>query len=125
MSQTAELFRTGIERALAGDTAGYLALLAEDVEFEFPFAPEGRPRRVRGKDELRAYLAPLAGRYASARIASLTVYETDAPDTIVAEFAIAYRTPDGRDGTRPYVAVVRSADGAVVSYRDYWAPTAA
>jgi uncharacterized protein len=125
MSQTAELFRAGVERALAGDHAGYFALLADDVEFEFPFAPADRPRRVRGKDELRAYLAPLAGRYAGAELTSLTVYETDAPDTVVAEMTITYRTPDGPSAPRPFVAVVRSAAGKVVSYRDYWAPSAA
>jgi hypothetical protein len=32
---------------------------------------------------------------------------------------------DGRRGHWPYVAVVRSANGEVVSYRDYRAPAAA
>ena len=125
MSQTADLFRAGVERALAGDHLGYLDLFADDIEFEFPFAPEGRPSHVRGKNEVRAYLAPLVGRYEGAELASLTVYETDVPETIVAEMSITFGTPDGRSAPRPFVAVVRSANGKVVSYRDYWKPAAA
>jgi ketosteroid isomerase-like protein len=121
MSQTADLFREGVRRALTGDHQGYLALLADDVTFEFPFAPAGRPRRVAGKDDLICYLAPLIGGYDGASLAALTVYETDAPDTIVAEMAIAF---PGRPEPRPFVAVVRSAGGTIVSYRDYWAPSA-
>jgi uncharacterized protein len=121
MSQTADLFRTGIERVIAGDYGGYLDLFSDDVEFEFPFAPEGRPRRVTGKDEVRAYMAPLIGRYDGARLASLTVYETDVPDTVVAEMSIAF---PGVPEPRPFVAVVRSASGTIVSYRDYWRPSA-
>jgi uncharacterized protein len=125
MSQTADLFRTGMERVLAGDHLGFLDLLAEDIEFEFPFAPENRPGQVRGKEEVRAYLEPLVSRYQGAQLASLTVYETNAPDTIVAEMSITFARSDGRSAPRPYIAVVRSADGRIVSYRDYWKPETA
>ena len=53
------------------------------------------------------------------------MYETDVPDTIVAEMSITFVTPEGRSAPRPFVAVVRSADGKVVSYRDYWKPVEA
>ena len=59
MSETADLFRAGLERLAAGDLGGYLDLCSEDVEFEFPFAPPGRPERVRGREDLRRYLEPL------------------------------------------------------------------
>jgi len=56
MSVTADLFRAGFERFAHGDLDGYLDLCAEDIEVEFPFAPAGRPERVRGRENLRGYL---------------------------------------------------------------------
>ncbi|MGO9657595.1 MAG: nuclear transport factor 2 family protein [Acidimicrobiales bacterium] len=125
MSETADLFRAGLERLAAGDLGGYLDLCSEDVEFEFPFAPPGRPERVRGREDLRRYLEPLLARATYDEISNLVVYETDVAGTIVAEMAIGLRMLDsGRAYSRRYVAVVRSAGGHVVSYRDYWAPLA-
>ena len=70
MSETADLFRAGLERLAAGDLAGYLDLCSEDVEFEFPFAPPGRPERVRGREDLRRYLEPLLARAPTTRSAT-------------------------------------------------------
>jgi ketosteroid isomerase-like protein len=36
MSETADLFRAGLERFGDGDLDGYLELLSDDVEVEFP-----------------------------------------------------------------------------------------
>ena len=46
MSKTADLFRAGLKCLTVGDLAGYLDLFSEDVDYEFPFAPAGRPGRV-------------------------------------------------------------------------------
>ena len=125
MSEAADLFRVGLERFGDGDLDGYLELLSDDVEVEFPFAPTGRPERLRGRENLRRYLEPLLARIAYESITSLVVYETDVAGTIVAEMTIAVRLLDsGRAYSRRYVAVVCSAGGRVVSYRDYWAPGA-
>jgi ketosteroid isomerase-like protein len=125
MSETAELFRAGLERLAGGDLGGYLDLCSEDVEVEFPFAPPGRPQRVRGREDLRRYLEPLLARAAYDEISDLVVYETDVAGTIVAEMTIGLRMLDsGRAYARRYVVVVRSAGGQVVSYREYWNPGA-
>jgi hypothetical protein len=91
MSETAELFRAGLERLAGGDLGGYLDLCSEDVEVEFPFAPPGRPQRVRGREDLRRYLEPLLARAAYDEISDLVVYETDVAGTIVAEMTIGLR----------------------------------
>src|SRR5215469_15845676 len=44
------------------DIGAMLDLCADDVVFEFPFAPPGRPARVEGKPALRDYLKAVAGR---------------------------------------------------------------
>ncbi|MGI9146957.1 MAG: nuclear transport factor 2 family protein [Chloroflexota bacterium] len=45
-----------------GDLAGYVDLFSDDVEYEFPFAPPGRPERVSGRENLREYLEPIFAR---------------------------------------------------------------
>jgi ketosteroid isomerase-like protein len=125
MSEAADLFRVGLERFGDGDLDGYLELLSDDVEVEFPFAPTGRPERLRGRENLRRYLEPLLARIAYDSITSLVVYETDVAGTIVAEMTIGLRLLEsGQTYPRRYVAVVRAADGRVVSYREYWNPLA-
>ena len=125
MSETADLFRTGLERFGDGDLDGYLEVLSDDVEVEFPFAPPGRPERLRGRENLRRYLEPLLARVAYDSITSLVVYETDVAGTIVAEMTASLRLLESdRTFPRRYVAVVRAADGRVVSYREYWSPLA-
>jgi ketosteroid isomerase-like protein len=125
MSETADLFRAGLERFGDGDLDGYLELLSDEVEVEFPFAPPGRPERLRGRENLRRYLEPLLARVAYDSITSLVVYETDVAGTIVAEMTASLRLLESdRTYSRRYVAVVRAADGRVVSYREYWNPLA-
>jgi hypothetical protein len=125
MSEAADLFRVGLERFGDGDLDGYLELLSDEVEVEFPFAPPGRPERLRGRENLRRYLEPLLARVAYDSITSLVVYETDVAGTIVAEMTASLRLLESdRTYSRRYVAVVRAADGRVVSYREYWNPLA-
>jgi len=125
MSDTADLFRAGLERFGDGDLDGYLELLSDEVEVEFPFAPPGRPERLRGRENLRRYLEPLLARVAYDSITSLVVYETDVAGTIVAEMTASLRLLESdRTYSRRYVAIVRAADGRVVSYREYWNPLA-
>ena len=125
MSETADLFRTGLERFGDGDLDGYLEVLSDDVEVEFPFAPPGRPERLCGRENLRRYLEPLLARIAYDSITGLVVYETDVAGTIVAEMTIGLRLLESdRTYSRRYVAVVRAANGRVVSYREYWNPLA-
>ena len=125
MSETAELFQAVLERLGDGDLAGCLELFSDDVEFEFPFAPPGRPERLRGRENLRRYLEPLLARTAYDEITSLVVYETDAAGTIVAEMTVRLRLLEsGLTHSMRYVAVVRAEGGRIVSYRDYWNPLA-
>ena len=125
MSETADLLRAGLEHLVGGDLAGYLDLCSEDVEFEFPFAPPGRPERLRGRENLRRYLEPVLARVTYDSFTSLVVYETDVAGTIVAEMTASLRLLESdRTYSRRYVAVVRAADGRVVSYREYWNPLA-
>ena len=41
---------------LSGGVADLFGRYADDVIFEFPFAPDGRPRSLEGREQVRAYL---------------------------------------------------------------------
>jgi len=123
VSETAELFRAGLDRLAADDLPGCLELFSEDIEYEFPFAPAGRPQSVRGRENLRQYLEPIFARAGYDGISDLIVYETDVNETIVAEMTIALKMHEGdRAFSLRYIVVVHAADGRITSYRDYWNP---
>jgi ketosteroid isomerase-like protein len=125
MSETADLFRAGLKCLTVGDLAGYLDLFSEDVDYEFPFAPAGRPGRVSGRENLREYLELIFARSVYEEMSNLTVYETNVDATIVAEMTMVLRVLENdRIFSLRYIVVVRSAGGRIVSYRDYWNPLA-
>ncbi|MFD0418450.1 nuclear transport factor 2 family protein [Streptomyces sp. NPDC127108] len=118
-----ELYRKGIRLLLADDVAGWIDLFAEDGVAEFPFAPDGYPRRVEGRDAIGAYLRGLGEHIAYEDFPYVDIHETTAPETIVVEMRGTGRvtaTGDAFDMT--YIAVVTVRDGHFTHYRDYWNP---
>jgi ketosteroid isomerase-like protein len=57
-----EIFEQVLRAAQSGEVQEMLDLCADDVVFEFPFAPPGRPAEVRGKEPLGRYLAAVPSR---------------------------------------------------------------
>ena len=51
-----ELLRRSLDTFLAKDMKGWTDLCTEDVVAEFPFAPEGSPRRLEGRAAVYEYL---------------------------------------------------------------------
>ncbi|MGD1052305.1 MAG: hypothetical protein ABR950_00585 [Candidatus Dormibacteria bacterium] len=51
-----EVFDQAPPAILCGDLADLLGRCADDVILEFPIAPEGRPRRLDGREQVREYL---------------------------------------------------------------------
>jgi len=75
-----KLARLGIG---ANDSGALLDLCADDVVFEFPFAPPGRPTRVEGKPALGDYLRALSSRVRLDGVSNLEIHETDLFSTMV------------------------------------------
>ena len=122
-----EVFARLMEAVLAYDMNAQADLYAEDGVLEWPFAPDGMPRRVEGREAIRAVLVPLGERAkASDRrplaYRSLVVHETSNPDVIVVEFMLEGASPSGELYRIPYIQVLRARDGQIVSFRDYWNP---
>jgi ketosteroid isomerase-like protein len=97
------------------------SLLADDVVLEMPFAAPGQPKRVAGRDNVVAYTR--AGRAAFPlrleTIGDVTVHETADPETIVVEYRLGGRLPDGSQDSAPFIGVLRAREGRLTLWREY------
>jgi hypothetical protein len=107
--------------------AAFADLFAVDGALEYPFAPTGIPRRLQGREQVRAHLA---GRQSAALLRfqghrSTAIHQTHDPEVIVAELELhGTVVATGRPVVLPSIAVLRVRDGEIVSYRDYYNPLA-
>lgn len=117
-----EVFRQAMAALQSGDVLALLKVCTDDVVFEFPFAPPGRPGKVEGKQAVSEYLAPLLA-LATFDQLDLETHQTVDADVAVIEMTAAGRVKDtGESYTRLYIVVLTVRDGLIKRYRDYWAP---
>jgi ketosteroid isomerase-like protein len=126
----AESPRAVLERAHAHllhlDADAYVAEFAEDGSMEFPFAPDGMPDAVRGREALRAMYVAAFGRMREAgrRILALhylSVHECADREVVVAEVEMEGEWPAKNLHYRfPYLHVARVRGGKIVTLRDYF-----
>ncbi|MGW4027488.1 nuclear transport factor 2 family protein [Streptomyces sp. NPDC005009] len=111
---------------LAKDMNAVADLWAPDGITEFPFAAGGSPRVLRGREEVRAYLAHYPELMDMKEVAALTVRPTDRTDTVVVEWTATGRTVTTSQPYRlDYIVVLTVRDGLIALYRDYWSPLSA
>jgi ketosteroid isomerase-like protein len=107
------------------DIDAMLALLAEDVVLDMPFAPGGgallHGREAVG-DALRAAIEPGAGLYELWRMWPLEVHGTSTPGLCFAVFAASARTWDGRAYDQTYIGRFEVRDGLVAVWREWFDP---
>lgn len=115
-----------LELLLAHDMAGFAGLWAADGTMEFPFAPDGYPRRLEGRAAVTDYLRDYTDHVDLRAITDRTVHRTPDPEVVVVEFevdGIAVRTR--RPYRMRYISVITVRGGEIAGYRDYWSPLAA
>ncbi|MER5796459.1 nuclear transport factor 2 family protein [Streptomyces sp. NPDC001980] len=123
----ADLYRHSLRLLLDKDIPAWVALWAEDGVMEFPFAPEGRPGRLDGKEAIAAYMRPYPDHIDLHDFPEpdLRIHETTDPETLVVEMrGVGRLVGSDRPFDMTYIAVVTVRDGHFVSYRDYWNPLA-
>ena len=101
----------------------FLDMCAEDIVFQFPFAPAGGVRELRGRDAIAAYL-PKAGRLIDFESMSPAVaYQSTDGETYILEFSCKGKGADtGERYDQDYISVITIRQGRIVRYRDYWNP---
>jgi uncharacterized protein len=121
----ADVFRKSLDAFLAKDMRAWADLCAEDVLVEFPFSPDGLPARLEGRQAIFEYLRHYPDVIDIHEIESVTVYATDKPDTVVAEWSVkGHVIPNGNTYAMAYATFVTVRDGEIVNYREYWNPLA-
>jgi ketosteroid isomerase-like protein len=121
-----ETFRRMTDLIRAGDMEAVAELWAPDGIAEFPFAAGSSPRRLQGREEVRAYLAHYPELMEMTEVAALTVRPTDDPDTVVVEWTATGRTVATSQPYRlDYIVVLTVRDGLITLFRDYWSPLSA
>ena len=125
LPSAADLFRRSLDRFYAKDMEGWSRLCAEDVVAEFPFAPEGSPRRLDGREALYAYLRDYPSVINVRSIPHLRVYSTDDPNVAIAEWSSSGEVlTNGNAYEMSYATFVTFKGGLIVNYREYWDPLA-
>lgn len=120
-----ELFRHSLRLLLDKDIDGWVGLWDDDGVLEFPFAPEGWPRRLEGRAAVHAYMRDYPDHIDLHAFPDLTIRRTDAPATVVVEMrGVGRLVRSGDPFDMTYIAVVTVADGRFTHYRDYWNPLA-
>ncbi|MCF3132320.1 nuclear transport factor 2 family protein [Streptomyces olivochromogenes] len=124
-TQPADLYRHGLRLLLDKDISAWVELWAQDGVFEFPFAPEGRPKRLEGKAAVADYMRDYPDHIDLHDFPELKIHRTDDPETIVVEMrGVGQLVPSGAPFDMTYIAVVTVVGGRITHYRDYWNPLA-
>ncbi|WP_217168249.1 nuclear transport factor 2 family protein [Streptomyces sp. AC512_CC834] len=120
-----DLFRHGLRLLLDKDMDGWVGLWADNGVMEFPFAPDGRPRRLEGREAVAAYMRHYPDHIDLHDFPDLHIHETTDTRTVVVEMrGVGRLVQTGAPFDMTYIAVVTAEDGRFTSYRDYWNPLA-
>ncbi|WP_405406248.1 nuclear transport factor 2 family protein [Streptomyces sp. NBC_01104] len=121
----AEVYHHSLRLLLDKNIPGWISLWAEDGSMEFPFAPEGWPRRLENREAIAAYMRHYPDHIDLHDFPELRIHQTTDPEVIVVEMRGVGRLveTDSPFGMT-YIAVVTVRDGYITSYRDYWNPLA-
>ncbi|GAA4703747.1 hypothetical protein APR04_000568 [Promicromonospora umidemergens] len=118
-----ELYRHSLDLLLAKDITAWVGLWAEEGVLEFPFAPEGWPGKLDGKEAIAAYMQAYPEHIDLHEFSDVRIHETADRDTIVVEMrGVGRLVETAAPFDVRYIAVVTVQDGLIVSYRDYWNP---
>jgi uncharacterized protein len=116
------LFNTWLDTGETLETDRMAGLFTADAVFEFPFAPEGFPRRLEGRDAIAAFLRQFPKYYRRVRFLDRQVTPLADGSGVVAEYRGEWETVKERPYNNTYVAVVRFRDGQVSHIREFFNP---
>ncbi|GAB3705634.1 nuclear transport factor 2 family protein [Nocardiopsis oceani] len=121
----ADLYRQSLRLLLDKDIPAWVALWAEDGLMEFPFAPDGWPKRLEGREAIAEYMRHYPDHIDLHDFPELRIHQNTDPETIVVEMrGVGRLVESDRPFDMTYIAVVTVRDGHFTSYRDYWNPLA-
>ncbi|MBV1942474.1 nuclear transport factor 2 family protein [Streptomyces sp. BV286] len=124
-TRPADLFRHGLRLLIDKDVSGWIDLWDEGGVLEFPFAPEGWPKRLEGRGAVADYMRHYPDHIDLHDFPDVEIHETGEPGTIVVEMrGVGKLVETDVPFDMRYIAVVKVAGGLITHYRDYWNPLA-
>ncbi|RMB02003.1 nuclear transport factor 2 family protein [Eilatimonas milleporae] len=105
------------------DFDGHRAILAEDCVFIYPYAAEGAPERIEGRDAIieRA----LIGGWKTRKSMKVVGFKYDAladPEWALIQWSNTSTTDEGKPYDQQYVNVIRVVDGKMKEFIEYYNP---
>ncbi|WP_257460428.1 nuclear transport factor 2 family protein [Archangium lipolyticum] len=123
--QAQQTFSNHLEYLSSGRISEWVDLFTEDGVLEFPYGPEGFPKKVTGKGELYEYMKNFPKHF-QVRFNGLRFHETTDASLVVAEFASEGKAlTTGRPYDQRYISLVETRDGKISRYVDFWNPLVA
>lgn len=117
------MLRMALGDRIAPDAETFPEMIAEDGVMEFPYAFPGLPVRLDGRDAVARHVAGLGSLIAFDRMGKPTVHPSTDPDVVVIEFdGYGLGVDTGEPYDQRYISVIRTANGRITHYRDYWNP---
>jgi ketosteroid isomerase-like protein len=114
-------FTAALDALRAGDVDGLMRMYEDDAVHEFPFAPEGAPRRLTGKSAIADYMKNLPARVEYDYFDDVRAREVG--DELIVEATGHGRRPgSGAPFRMQYVWFITHKDGRVSRFRDYMNP---
>ena len=101
----------------------WIELWADDGVCEFPFAADGRPNRLSGKEEILEYMTAYPDRMAIQGVDEMRVHLGLDPHVVVVELTIRGTAVEtGMPYNQRFVIIGETKDGKLAHYREYWNP---
>jgi limonene-1,2-epoxide hydrolase len=115
--------------AISRNADAVAEMFTEDGVYEVPLVPEGHrlPRRLAGRDAIRAGLGAFHRELASqgtvnAELSRLVLHDTADADVFIAELDAVLDHPGGQREQVSLVQIFRIRDGRIAVLRDYFTP---
>lgn len=129
MTETLGSFSAMLRHALGDrldpDANSFQEMFDHDGVMEFPFAYADLPRRIEGREALEAHLSMLSSLITFDRMSEPTIIQTTDPETVVLEFeGFGRGIATGEAYEQQYISIIRTRNGRIVHYKDYWNPLA-
>lgn len=127
MTETIQAF-TAMLRTALGDRVSpqgdsFMDLVADDIVMEFPFSFPGATARLEGAGQIAEHLESLAGLITLDRMNTPIVHESTDPNLVIFEVeGFGRGLVTGEPYEQRYICVVRTQNGKIVHYIDYWNP---
>ena len=119
-----QVFLQHLDCLATGRAEDWVRLFTVDGVLDFPYAPAGFPGRVTGHEQLRAHITGFVEEFGVA-FDDVTFHDTVDESLVIAELrGHGTSRTTGLPYEQVYVSIVRTKDGLIEHYADYWNPLA-